>query len=122
MTTTATPELKAATAKVNYMTVQVEMLRRLPSATVDLYIQYETDAEPVLYYRAGGPLDAEQANRLRESGVRNILVRADEFHRFASHLLDTLDSQSEPVPPSERFAALQLAMAVEIEHAARLVD
>jgi HD-GYP domain-containing protein (c-di-GMP phosphodiesterase class II) len=104
------------------MTVQVEMLRRLPTATVDLYIQYESDAEPVLYYRAGGPLDPDQANRLRERGVRNILVRTDEFHRFASHLLDTIDSQSETVPPSERFAALQLAMAVEIEHAARLVD
>jgi HD-GYP domain-containing protein (c-di-GMP phosphodiesterase class II) len=122
MTAAATLEVKSATPKVNYMTVQVEMLRRLPTATVDLYIQYESDAEPVLYYRAGGPLDADQANRLRESGVRNILVRTDEFHRFASHLLDTIDSQSETVPPSERFAALQLAMAVEIEHAARLVD
>ena len=122
MTAAATLEVKSATPKVNYMTVQVEMLRRLPTATVDLYIQYESDAEPVLYYRAGGPLDADQATRLRESGVRNILVRTDEFHRFASHLLDTIDSQSEAVPPSERFAALQLAMAVEIEHAARLVD
>ena len=104
------------------MTVQVAMLRRLPTSPVDLYIQYESDAEPVLYYRAGGPLEPDQANRLQESGVRNILVRTDEFHRFASHLLDTIDAQSEAVPPSERFAALQLAMAVEIEHAARLVD
>ena len=89
-----------------------------------MYIQYESDAEPVLYYRAGGPLEADQASRLLESGVRQILVRTDEFHRFASHLLETIDSQAEheAVPPSERFAALQLAMAVEIEHAARLVD
>lgn len=106
------------------MTVQVEMLRRLSHATVDLYIQYESDAEPVLYYRAGGPLEADQATRLQESGVRQILVRTDEFHRFASHLMDTVDalSEREAIPPSERFAALQLAMAVEIEHAARLID
>jgi HD-GYP domain-containing protein (c-di-GMP phosphodiesterase class II) len=124
MTATATPELKSAAPKVSYMTVQVEMLRRLPHSTVDLFIQYESDAEPVLYYRAGCPLEPDQATRLRESGVRQILVRTDEFHRFASHLLDTVDAQSESeaIPPSERFAALQLAMAVEIEHAARLVD
>ena len=124
MTATAIPEMRSATPKVNYMTVQVEMLRRLPSSTVDFYIQYEIDAEPVLYYRAGGPLEPDQATRLIKSGVRQILIRTDEFQLFASHLLETLDSQPEreAVPPSERFAALQLAMAVEIEHAARLVD
>src|SRR5215212_2405085 len=108
MTATATPELKSAAPKVSYMTVQVEMLRRLPHSTVDFYIQYESDSEPVLYYRAGGPLEPDQANRLLESGVRQILVRTDEFHRFASHLLDTVDSlcEGQPVPASERFAAL----------------
>src|SRR4051794_39737266 len=104
MTATATPELKPAAPKVSYMTVQVEMLRRLPHSTVDFYIQYELNAEPVLYYRAGCPLEADQPTRLLESGVRNILVRTDEFHRFASHLLDTVDAQSETeaIPPSER--------------------
>jgi HD-GYP domain-containing protein (c-di-GMP phosphodiesterase class II) len=116
--------MRSATPKVNYMTVQVEMLRRLPHSTVDLYIQYENDGDPVLYYRAGGPIEPDQASRLIESGVRQVLVRTDEFQRFASHLLETIDCQSEreAVPPSERFAALQLAMAGEIEHAARLVD
>jgi HD-GYP domain-containing protein (c-di-GMP phosphodiesterase class II) len=123
MTATAIQETKSAPPKVSYMTVQVEMLRRLPHSTVDFYIQYESEAEPVLYYRAGCPLEPEQSTRLLESGVRQILVRTDEFHRFASHLLDTVDSsEGEPVPAGERFAALQLAMAVEIEHAVRLVD
>ena len=122
--TVVIPEIKSATPTASYMAVQVEMLQRLPHSTVDLYIQYESDAEPVLYYRAGCPLEPDQPTRLLQSGVRNILVRTDEFHRFASHLLDTVDSeaQRETVPPSERFAALQLAMAVEIEHAARLID
>src|SRR4051794_10042983 len=124
MTATAIPELKSAAPKVSYMTVQVDMLRRLSHSPVDFYIGYESNTEPVLYYRAGGPLEPDQAARMLESGVRHILVRTDEFHRFASHLLDTVDAQSEveAVPPEERFAALQLAMAVEIEHAARLVD
>src|SRR5882757_2461759 len=120
MTATATQEIKSATPKVSYMTVQVEMLRRLPHSTVDFFIQYESNTEPVLYYRAGGPLAPDQAIRLLESGVRQVLVRTDEFHRFASHLLNTVDSsEGEPVPACERFAALQLAMAVEIEHAVR---
>jgi HD-GYP domain-containing protein (c-di-GMP phosphodiesterase class II) len=124
MTATATAELKSANPAAGYMPVQVEMLRRLKQSPVDLYIQYELNAEPVLYYRADCPLEADQAFRLMERGVRQIYVRSDEFHRFASHLLETVDSQAdqEAVPAAERFAALQLAMAVEIEHAARLVD
>jgi HD-GYP domain-containing protein (c-di-GMP phosphodiesterase class II) len=124
MTATATQHSEFSNATSMYMNVQVEMLRRLRHSTVDLYIQYEAGCEPVLYYRAGGPLESDQVSRLLETGVRQVLVRTDEFHRFASHLLETVDSdgEREPVPPSERFAALQLAMAVEIEHAARLVD
>jgi HD-GYP domain-containing protein (c-di-GMP phosphodiesterase class II) len=125
MTATISPEIKpSANPTSGYMTVQVEMLRRLRHSTVDLYIQYESGSEPVLYYRAGGPLEGDQVSRLLQTGVRQILVRTDEFHRFASHLLNTVDSDAEreTVSPSERFAALQLAMAVEIEHAARLVD
>lgn len=124
MTAVASPEQKSAGSNTQYMPVQVELLRRLPKATVDLYIKYESDSEPVLYYRAGCPLEADQAARLMEKGIRQILVRSDEFHRFASNLLETVDSQAEAetVPANERFAALQLAMAVEIEHAARLVD
>ena len=124
MTTIATPSLNSAQPASGYMTVQVEMLRRLPRSIVDLYVQYEAEREPVLYYRAGSPLEADQAPRLMESGVRQVLVRSDEFYRFASNLLDTVDSlaDDEAIPAGERFAALQLAMAVEIEHAAHLVD
>jgi HD-GYP domain-containing protein (c-di-GMP phosphodiesterase class II) len=124
MTAVASPELKSAGPKANYMPVQVELLSRLSKARVDLYIKYESNAEPVLYLRAGCSIEPDQVSRLLESGVRQILVRSDEFHNFASNLLETVDAQAEDgvVPANERFAALQLAMAVEIEHAARLVD
>jgi HD-GYP domain-containing protein (c-di-GMP phosphodiesterase class II) len=61
---------------------------------------------------------------LADTGVRQIYVRTDQFQDFAAHLLETIDAQSETeaVPAAERYAALQLAMAVEIERAARLVD
>jgi HD-GYP domain-containing protein (c-di-GMP phosphodiesterase class II) len=124
MTAVAESKTKAAEPTSGYMPVQVDMLRRLPHATTDLYIQYAAHGEPVLYYRAGGPFESDQASRLIQSGIRQVLVRTDEFYKFAAHLLATVDQQAEQecVPPEERFAALQLAMAVEIEHAARLVD
>jgi HD-GYP domain-containing protein (c-di-GMP phosphodiesterase class II) len=124
MTAALTPELRNAKAASGYMPVQVEMLRRLSRATADLYIRYKPDSEPVLYYRAGCPFEKDQTARLLEAGIPQVLVRTDQFHQFASHLLETVDSQAENevVPSAERFAALQLAMAVEIEHAARLVD
>src|SRR5690242_14975839 len=113
MTAVSSPVTKSADPIAGYMGVQLEMLRRLHNSPVDLYIQYEANSQPALYYRAGCPLEDGQVSRLLATGVRQILVRADEFHRFASHLLETVDARAEcePVPPAERFAALQLAMA-----------
>ncbi|HEX3600291.1 MAG TPA: HD domain-containing phosphohydrolase [Lacipirellulaceae bacterium] len=121
MSAIASPELKQPTQKSAFMPVQIEMLRRLDRSPVDLFIQYETGAEPVLYHRGSCPLEREQASRLAESGVKQIYVRSDQFQVFTEHLLETIDSQEQQVP-AERYAALQLAMAVEIEHAARLID
>jgi HD-GYP domain-containing protein (c-di-GMP phosphodiesterase class II) len=100
------------------------MLRRLKQAAVDLFVQYEPDASPVLYHRAGCPMEPEQLARLVEAGVQHIFVRSDDFQYFGANLLETVDTlaEQEAVPGAERFAALQLAMAVEIERVARLID
>jgi HD-GYP domain-containing protein (c-di-GMP phosphodiesterase class II) len=107
-----------------YFPVQLDLLRRLDRAVVDLFVQYERDKEPVLYYRAGSPLDANQAAKLRSGGIERIYVRSEDFETFGALLLQATDAQAddESVPPAERYAVLQLAMAAEIEHAARLVD
>jgi HD-GYP domain-containing protein (c-di-GMP phosphodiesterase class II) len=124
MSELACPPLKPSNLTAGYMPVQVDMLRRLNRSPVDLYVQYNLQSEPVLYHRGGCALEPVQTARLVDTGVRQIFIRTNEFSQFASHLLETLDSQSqeEAVPAGERYAALQLAMAVEIEHAARLVD
>lgn len=115
---------KSTFPTAGYMPVQIELLHRLRATPIDIYIQYDGKAEPVLYYRRDCELEPGQMQRLVTSGVRQILIRTDEFGQFASYLLTTLDTTSEhdEVPPAEHFAALQLAMAVEIEHAARMVD
>jgi HD-GYP domain-containing protein (c-di-GMP phosphodiesterase class II) len=48
-------------------------------------------------------------------------VRTGEFQDFGSHLLESVEQQ-EAVPAAERFAALQLAVAVEVEQTVRLID
>src|SRR5688572_25030204 len=103
----AIPEHAVANPTAGYMPVQIEMLLRMRQTTVDLYIPYESDAEPVLYHRAGCALEAGQASRLLETGVRQIYVRSDDFHSFAANLLETIDSDSETetVPAAERYAA-----------------
>jgi HD-GYP domain-containing protein (c-di-GMP phosphodiesterase class II) len=124
MTVTLIPEPKIANPTSGFMPVQVEMLQRLRQTPVDLFIQYQADSVPVLYHRGGCEIEPTQAARLTETGVRTIYVRGDEFGRFAAYLLEAVDSQAQDggVPKAEHFAALQLAMAVEIEHAARLID
>ena len=124
MVTALQSEKKHGGAIAGYMPVQVEMLRRLEQTPVDLFIQYERGKDLVLYHGACCPLESTQTSRLTETGVRQIYVRTDQFQDFASHLLETIEvrAEHEPVPAGERYAALQMAMAVEIEHAARLMD
>jgi HD-GYP domain-containing protein (c-di-GMP phosphodiesterase class II) len=124
MTAIAEPAVQTSNPPAGYLAVQVEMLRRLQHSTVDLFVQYEAHSAPVLYHRAGCPIEAEQLATLAAGGVQQLYVRSDDFQQFGAHLLASVESvgHREPVPPAERFAALQLAVAAEIEHAARLVD
>lgn len=121
-TTCAQPTHSTPTA--GFMPVQVEMVQRLVRTNVDLFVQYKQNTEPVLYHRAHTTLEAGQSARLVDAGFRQIFVRARDFREFSAELLAAVDAEYEAglVGPVERFAALQLAMAVEIEHAARLVD
>jgi HD-GYP domain-containing protein (c-di-GMP phosphodiesterase class II) len=123
---TAIAELapKATNPTAGYLAVQVGMLQRLQHATVDLFIQYEPNSSPVLYHRAGCPIETQQLSSLAEAGVQHIFVRTDDFHQFGTHLLESVDSLvgERPVPGAERFAVLQVALAMEIERTSRLVD
>ena len=124
MSALATTDALVASPNAGYMSVHVELLNRLDQAVVDLYARRDSMCEPAIYLRAGCSIDSSQTARLISRGSNQIFVRSEDFHQFASNLLETVDAtaENEHVPPTERFAALQLAMAAEIEHAARLVD
>src|SRR5688572_4172241 len=117
MTAIADPLVKATNPTFGYMAVQVEMLRRLKQPATDLYVQYQPDCAQVLYHRPGAPMELDQVCKLLGGGVQQVYVRTDDFHTFGEQLLESVESygNQEPVPAAERFAALQLAVAAEIE-------
>ena len=118
------PRAITAQSTTGYFAVRVDMLRRLHHSAVDLFVQYKSDSEPVLYHRASAPLDPDQLARLAKSDGDKIYVRSEDLRRFGAHLFESVDAlaEHEAIPAAERFAVLQIAMAVEIEHVARLVD
>jgi HD-GYP domain-containing protein (c-di-GMP phosphodiesterase class II) len=107
-----------------FIAVQLDMLRRLRCASVDLFVQYDPNSPPVLYHRAGCELEPAHLVGLLETGVPRIYVRTNDFQSFGDHLLQSIESLvgHEAVPQAERFAALQVALAGEIERTAHLID
>jgi hypothetical protein len=97
-------EIHEANPTAGYLPIQIAMLRRLGHATVDLFVQYERNVEPVLYHRAGCAMDADQVGKLKEGGVDHIFVRTEDFHHFGAHLLAAVDAQAEheAIPAAER--------------------
>jgi HD-GYP domain-containing protein (c-di-GMP phosphodiesterase class II) len=114
----------AADPLSGYIAVHVEMLRRLETASVDLFVQYEISGPPVLYHRAGCELEPSHLAGLLDTDVQRIFVRTEDFQSFGAHLLESVESfnANEEVPKEERFAALQLALAGEIERTAHMID
>src|SRR5437762_740413 len=124
MSATLTDTDQAANPLAGFVPVQVCTLRSTQADSVDLFVQYEPQSEPVLYCRAGTHPDEQQFAQLAEAGAENLYVRSGDFNNFSNALLESLESflKQDDVPRIEKFAALQLAVAVEVEQTLRLVD
>jgi HD-GYP domain-containing protein (c-di-GMP phosphodiesterase class II) len=107
-----------------FVPVQVRMLRSTKTEAADLFVQYESHSEPVLYCRAGSCPEEQQFAELAESGVENLYVRSGDFCNLSNDLLESLESllKQDNIRRTEKFAALQIAVAVTVEHTLRLVD
>ncbi len=118
------PPPKVSNPTAGYLAVQVGMLQRLQQTNVDLFVQYEPHSSPVLYHRAGCPIESQHLLGLAEVGVEHIYVRNEDYSEFGKHLLESVDSltNERPIPGAERFAVLQVALAMEIERTSRLID
>lgn len=107
-----------------FVPIAVRTLRTTHADAVDLFVQYEAGTQPRLYSRADhGPSDDQYAELL-SGGVENLYVRSRDFAHFSNQLLDSIDAVlKEPlVHSAEKYAALQLAVAIAVEQTLRLVD
>lgn len=112
------------TRGTEFVPVPLNTLRSSRVDAVDLYLQYEAGAEPRLYSRAGSRPDKSQFAELTAAGVQHLFVRGVDFTTFSNDLLDSVDELlKEPlVHSADKFAALQLAVAVAVEQTLRLMD
>jgi HD-GYP domain-containing protein (c-di-GMP phosphodiesterase class II) len=94
------------------------------SFATDLYVQYEAGKEPRLYCKAGDPPDRDQFTGFITAGMQNLFVHGDDFTSFSNGLFESIGGViAEPlVHSTEKFAALQLAVAIAVEQSLRLVD
>lgn len=124
MSTTTTVKDQAANPLAGFVPVQVRTLRATHADVADLFVQYEPQAEPVLYCRAGSHPDERQFAELEEAGIRNLYVSHSDFNLLSNSLMESLDTllHQADMRCSEKFATLQLAVAVAIEQTLRLVD
>jgi HD-GYP domain-containing protein (c-di-GMP phosphodiesterase class II) len=124
MSATATVTEQTPNLLAGFVPVQVRALRTARSDAADLFVQYEADAEPVLYSRAGSSPSDQQFAELANGGVENFYVRNSDFATLSSDLLGSLDSilKRNDLRRTEKFAALQIAVAVSVEQTLRLVD
>ena len=124
MSATATATEQAPNRLAGFVPVQVRTLRSTKTDAADLFVHYEPQSEPVLYCRAGSRPDEQQFAELAEGGVENLYVRSDDFSHLSNDVLTSLESllKQDDIRRTEKFAALQIAVAVTVEQTLRLVD
>jgi HD-GYP domain-containing protein (c-di-GMP phosphodiesterase class II) len=124
MSDTGMQHNRSANPLANYVAVRATTLRNIDMVAADLFVQYGSQNTPLLYCRAGSRPDPQQFVELAEAGVEHLYVRAADFHRFSDGMLESLADvlQRESLPPTEKFAVMQLAVAVAMDQSLRLVD
>jgi HD-GYP domain-containing protein (c-di-GMP phosphodiesterase class II) len=124
MTAATTEKVPIANPLANFVPVRANALHSTGEVAVDLFVQYETGNEPVLYCKAGSRPDRQKLTELIDSGVANLYVREADFNTFSNGVYESLERilKDESLPPTEKFGALQLAVAVVMDQTLRLVD
>jgi len=115
---------RMANPLAGYVPMRTSALRAIDSAPADLFVQYDRRSEPVLYCKPGARLDPQLFAEFADAGIEQVYVSKDEFAEVSSRLLESLESffQKDTISQTEKFAALQVAVSVEIEHSLRVVD
>ena len=105
-----------------YVSVAIELIARAEKAPVDIFVTPDEAAPPKLYCRTGLALDHEQLLSLEEIGIRDFYVRLGDVRQLGEYLTEAYLNGRRTVTVAEQFSAMQVVVAAEIEHAARLLD
>src|SRR5262245_46029982 len=92
MSATIVKEAEVANLLAGFVPVQVQTLRSTKANAADLFVQYNTQSEPVLYCRAGHHPDEQQFAELQNASIENFYVRKADFNDLSNNVLELLDS------------------------------
>jgi HD-GYP domain-containing protein (c-di-GMP phosphodiesterase class II) len=124
MSATTVEAAQVANPLAGFVPVQVHTLRATKANSADLFVQHELQSEPALYCRAGSHPDQQQFAELQGAGIENFYVRSADFNDLSDNVMESLDAilKQETLRRSEKFATLQLAVAMAVEQTLRLAD
>lgn len=105
-----------------YTSVAIELLARAETAPVDIFLAPDQAAPPKLYCRTGIALDQQQVLSLEDIGIRDFYVQSGDVRRLGEYLRDAFLNGRRTATVAEQFSAMQVVVAAEVEHAARLLD
>lgn len=119
---TRTAAASCVPKSVGYVSVALELITRAEKAPVDIFVAPDQAVPPQLYCRTGLALDHRQLLSLADIGVSDFYVRLGDVRPFGEYLREAYLNGRRTVTVAEQFSAMQVVVAAEIEHAARLLD
>ena len=106
-----------------YMRLPLAVFRMHEIGSVDLYCMREHFDSPILYRSGNYPLSREDVDELERRGHQALYITLSSFAIIQKSLLQSLDKvvEYDQIPANERFAALQTAVALEMDLAFQLI-
>ena len=106
-----------------YMRLPLAVFRMHEIGNVDLYCKQGHFDAPILYRSGNYPLSRADIDELEHRGHKALYVSLSSFASIQQAMLQGLDQivEYDQVSPTERFAALQTAVAMEVDIAFQLI-
>ena len=106
-----------------FVRIPLSAVRHKVVQNVELYLRRNQRETPVLYRGADYPMGPEDCGELERRGHKALYVTSSRFSSVEKELFDSLEQfvANESIPPTDRFVLLQLAVAMEVDLAFRLI-
>ena len=114
---------KEVASQQQYMRLPLAVFQMYKIADVDLYCEPNSSNTPILYRSGTYPLTQADIEDLERRGHKALYVSLSSFATIQKELVQGLDEivEFDQIPATERFAALQAAVAMEVDIAFQLI-